>query len=126
MQRIADAKNAQILDLTNKLAKIEAEKFSFRKVMNKIKLFILSLFKSAESIINNMIEKSRHKFEEKERHKEEERRRQQEEECKLKEGNAKRQDEVSEPIGVERRFCRVCGSPLKPGASFCNKCGAKL
>ena len=127
MQRIADEKDAQILDLTNKLAKIEAEKFSFRKIMNEITVFILSLFMSAKTNLNNTIEELRLKFKEKVRQKEEERRRQQKEECKLKEVDAATlKEENNVAIDVDRSFCRVCGNPLKPGAFFCNKCGAKL
>lgn len=126
MQRIADEKDVHILELTNKLAKIEAEKFSFRKVFNKIKVFILSLFMSAKSNTNNTIKKTRLKYEEKVHKKEEEHRRQQKEECKFKEVDATRKEENNVDIGVERRFCRACGSSLKPESIFCNKCGAKL
>ena len=30
------------------------------------------------------------------------------------------------PTGDAPRFCRHCGAPLRPGANFCNKCGAKI
>lgn len=126
-QRIADEKDAQILDLTNKLAKIEAERFSFRKIMNEIKVLILSLFMSAKTNLNNTIEELRLKFKEKVRQKEEERRHQQKEECKFKEVDAAtRKEEDNVAINVDRRFCRACGSSLKPESIFCNKCGAKL
>lgn len=104
LQKITAEKDAQILKLTNKLAKIEAEKFSFRKVMNKIKEFILSLFMNPDSYINGANGTTRFKFYEKLRH----------------------TGEDSSPAGEEHRFCRVCGNPLKPGAVFCNKCGSKV
>lgn len=88
-KRELHSKDVQIMNLSGELARLEAEKFSFKKVMNKIKMFVLSLFSYAHSNSSNdnTGEESRHKD--------------------------------------ERRFCRVCGTPLKPDALFCNKCGTK-
>jgi len=124
LQKITVEKDAQILKLSKELAKFEAEKFSFKKVINKIREFVISLFMSAESDINDTIERKRIKAEEKARQEEDERRRQQEEERRRKENPS--HGEESKSLDGERRFCRVCGNPLKPGALFCNKCGTKV
>lgn len=118
LQRITAEKDAQIAKLSEKLAKIEAERFSFRKVVNKIKEFVLSLFMSADSNIDDAVgERKRLNAEKKARQQEEERR---------SEDGESRHGEENEPVGDERRFCRICGNPLKPGAVFCNKCGTKV
>lgn len=33
---------------------------------------------------------------------------------------------ISTPSGDETLFCDQCGSPVRPGKKFCNKCGARL
>ena len=126
LQRITAEKDAQILKLSEKLAIIEAERFSFRKVMNKIKEFVLSLFMSADSNIDDAFEKKRLDVEKKARQEEEKRRRLQEEESSRKEEESGHYVTGSESVEGEHRFCRVCGNPLKPGAVFCNKCGTKV